>query len=243
MNTTLVVTTSWDDGHPKDMKLAELLAKHRIGGTFYVPCHNCERRDVMEARDLRSLAETFEIGGHTLDHIDLRVMSGPEAKHQIEAGKAYLEDVLGAPVPGFCYPRGGYTQALKEMVRSAGFSYARTVENFHLDAGDDRFALPTTLQFFPHSRSTYLRNFISGGAYAARCIPAATATAGGRIGDRIKRLAELCAARGSYFHLWGHSWEIDEYGLWRELDMALSFLSTLKRAPMTNLEAVNSFFR
>src|SRR5688500_11915407 len=32
-----IVTTSWDDGHPLDIRLAEMLARHGVAGTFYVP--------------------------------------------------------------------------------------------------------------------------------------------------------------------------------------------------------------
>jgi hypothetical protein len=31
------ITTSWDDGHPSDLRVAELLIKHGLRGTFYVP--------------------------------------------------------------------------------------------------------------------------------------------------------------------------------------------------------------
>jgi putative transposase len=38
-----VVTTSWDDGHPLDLKLAELLKKYDIPATLYMPMDNPER--------------------------------------------------------------------------------------------------------------------------------------------------------------------------------------------------------
>ena len=31
------ITTSWDDGHPLDFRIAELLSEYRLRGTFYVP--------------------------------------------------------------------------------------------------------------------------------------------------------------------------------------------------------------
>ena len=55
------VTTSWDDGHPSDRRLADLLAKHKIHGTFYVPCRNSEGRPVMRDAEVRDLAHSFEI--------------------------------------------------------------------------------------------------------------------------------------------------------------------------------------
>jgi len=233
---SFIVTTSWDDGHPADLRLVELLSKHHIAATFYVPCRNCEGRDVMDMRDVRSIAKVFEIGAHTIDHVDLTKVSSIEAKHQIESGKARLEDALGTPVLGFCYPRGGHTRSIRNLTQKAGFLYARTTANLHLNAGSNRFALPTTLQFFPHSRSTYLRNFISGGAYRTRVVPFFSAVAVERIGDRVKRLADFCVAQGTYFHLWGHSWEIEENGLWGELEAALCYISSIAHEQATNLE-------
>ena len=32
-----IVTTSWDDGHPLDVRLAELLSSYGVPGTFYLP--------------------------------------------------------------------------------------------------------------------------------------------------------------------------------------------------------------
>ena len=50
-------TTSWDDGHPLDLRLAELLATHGFSGTFYVPRGNREGRPVMTTAELRALTE------------------------------------------------------------------------------------------------------------------------------------------------------------------------------------------
>ena len=38
-----ILTTSLDDGHPLDLKLADLLAKYCVPGTFYIPLGNGER--------------------------------------------------------------------------------------------------------------------------------------------------------------------------------------------------------
>ena len=78
MGNQVLFTTSWDDGHPSDMKLAEVLHKHGIAGTFYVPgrvapggCCNPDGFDVLAPAELRRLGAEFEIGSHTLDHRSL----------------------------------------------------------------------------------------------------------------------------------------------------------------------------
>ena len=39
------ITTSWDDGHPLDLRVAELLTKYGLHGTFYIPKAARERDD------------------------------------------------------------------------------------------------------------------------------------------------------------------------------------------------------
>ena len=161
-------TTSWDDGHPLDLKLADLLDRHGLPGTFYVPLRNREGLPVMEAGALRQLDGRFEIGSHTLDHHYAdRGDAGTWARQVID-GKAALEQALGHAVAGFCYPGGRADAAARQVVRGAGFAYARSIVNLHLDAGDDRFRLPTTAQFFPHPRGVLLRNWLRGGQVATR---------------------------------------------------------------------------
>ena len=69
MPTTAWITTSWDDGHPLDMRLAEMLVCNKLKATFYIPRHIPS--GVMSQAQVRELSQTFEIGGHTLDHVFL----------------------------------------------------------------------------------------------------------------------------------------------------------------------------
>jgi len=77
----LFFTTSWDDGHPMDNRLAELLAKYDIQGTFYIPATNIEGRSTLTEKDIISLSSSFEIGGHTYSHIYLDKLSSDRAWH------------------------------------------------------------------------------------------------------------------------------------------------------------------
>ena len=49
------LTTSWDDGDALDARLADLLARYGVPGTFYVP-RNCEGRVLLKRGELRQLA-------------------------------------------------------------------------------------------------------------------------------------------------------------------------------------------
>ncbi|MGH7837447.1 MAG: polysaccharide deacetylase family protein, partial [Candidatus Binataceae bacterium] len=64
------MTTSWDDGHPLDLRVAELLAAHGVRGTFYVPVR-ASADSLMKPADLRRLRNLgMEIGAHTVSHPD-----------------------------------------------------------------------------------------------------------------------------------------------------------------------------
>lgn len=220
------ITTSWDDGHPADARVADLLAKYGIAGTFYVPSRNSEGRPVMSPGDIRTLAAGFEIGGHTRDHTVLTTLSASAAREQISANKRSLEDLLSKPVVGFAYPRGKHNAGVRRAVADEGFRYARTVKNLCTGTGDDPFAVPTTLQFFPHPTSVYARNLVRQVPTRTRAQLMLAAAGDTRISERVKRAADFCRASNGTFHLWGHSWELEEGDMWTDLEDALSYLSS-----------------
>ena len=61
---SVFVTTSWDDGHILDHKLAGLLDDYGLRATFYVAPRNIElpQQERLRNRDLQALARDFEIG-------------------------------------------------------------------------------------------------------------------------------------------------------------------------------------
>lgn len=227
MTGALRITTSWDDGHALDLRVAELLAKHGFGGTFYVPCRNREGRPVMTGAELRSLGASFEIGGHTVDHMPLRGLPAAQRDHQIRNGKRRIEEVLGRAIAGFCYPGGGNDLGVRDAVRAAGFRYARSSTNLSIDPPEDRFRIATTLQLFPHRRATYVRNFARRGTWPGRALPLAICLRAGSLDDCLAHLLRFAARRAGVFHLWGHSWELEEHGLWGTLDRFLRVASGL----------------
>jgi peptidoglycan-N-acetylglucosamine deacetylase len=218
------ITTSWDDGHPSDLRVADLLDKHGMRGTFYVPCANSEGKPVMGAAEIVELGRRFEIGGHTRDHVVLTEMPAHRADSQIRANKNRLQDLLGREVTGFAYVRGRHNRIVRDLVDKAGYRYARTVKNLTSAPGRDRLQVPTTAQFFPHSRATYLRNYLKGGPTFDRTAALAAVLSSDRLSVGLTHAAEAAVRSGRSFHLWGHSWELDVHDLWGELDRLLGRL-------------------
>jgi peptidoglycan/xylan/chitin deacetylase (PgdA/CDA1 family) len=220
-----VFTCSIDDGHPLDMKTAELLKKHNLNGTFFIPIKNREGFKVLTCQEIRELGSQFEIGSHTYDHCYLKNIDVWQAYHQINEGKKQLEELLGKEVAGFCYPGGRYGVRDIDLVKACGFKYARTTMNLCFDAGARPYEMPTTVQFYPHDRSVYFRNFVASGNWLKRRNGLRLAAQHREWIDRLFALFDYACEHGGAFHLWGHSKQIDELNAWGELDAFLAHVA------------------
>jgi hypothetical protein len=234
----MIVVTSWDDGHPADMKIAELLDRHGLLGTFFVPIENSEGRPVLDKTALRELDQGHEIGSHTFSHTRLDTLGNRRVDEEIRLGKSGLEEILGHSVDGFCYPGGRITDYAITSLREHGVRYARTIENFRLDLGDDHFRLPTTLQIFQHNKSVYVRNFLKRGNRKRRLNCFLRAMSCSSVWEALDQMMLDCVGRDVVLHLWGHSWEIETHDLWKELENCLSTLKQFAPTPQTVAQSV-----
>lgn len=229
----MIFVSSWDDGHPLDARLGELLERHGLSGTFYVPIRNREGHAVMSHAEMRNLDRLFEMASHTLDHTYLTSLSHTDCERQVREGKQQLESILGHGVSGFCYPGGKWNTRVRQTVIDAGFEHARTVSNLWLSITHDTFSIPTTAQFYPHRAKVLWRNYLSGGHYSKRIRALSTLTTGEDWLAAMMNLADDCASRHSVMHIWGHSWEIDQLGLWPQLDTLLAHVASLLPRALT----------
>lgn len=211
------VTTSWDDGHKLDMRVAAMLERAGVAGTFYVAPRSCEipAEARLTSDNIRSLADGFEIGGHTLTHARLPHLGVWEAAEEIRHGKSLLEDVIQSPVRSFCYPRGEYRPCHLDLVREAGFSLGRTVRRHETAFPRDPLQTATTVHAYRHWRD------IPAIAWLAGCQPTQAAAQFWNWDDLAIALFDRTVAAGGLFHLWGHSWEVDAHDDWGRLERVL----------------------
>ena len=217
----VVVTTSWDDGHRLDSRLAELLAEYQLPGTFYVSPRDAEfeSRDRLADSAVVSLGQDFEIGAHTLTHPRLTTLDEGTAQREITDSKTYLEDITGRPVNSFCYPYGLFSPAHVQLVHNAGFRYARTVERFAKGTGADLLQAPTTVHAYSHRVD--LPQAIAYGKFN----PVAAWDMYAHWDRLAEHLFDEVLAKGGVFHLWGHSWEIDKNKDWAALRRVFDYIS------------------
>jgi len=224
-----VLTTSWDDGHPLDQRVAGLLAKYGLTGTFYVPFQNS--RAVMGAAAIRDLSQAFEVGAHTVHHTVLTEVPKATADSEIRESKKRMDDLTGRSCEAFCFPKGRFHRCHIEMLRQAGFRSARTVEL--LSTAPPRptagvHLIPTTMQVTAHSRLPYLRNCAKRLAFRNLVRYVSYARSGSWV-EAVESLLDVVAESGGVFHLWGHSWEIEENRQWSQLESALCRMGEMRK--------------
>lgn len=69
-------------------------------------------------------AQGFEIGAHTVTHVDMRDLCDTQIRTELHESQRELSAVCGEPIAGFAYPSGFHSRSLQNIVRSAGFDYA-----------------------------------------------------------------------------------------------------------------------
>jgi peptidoglycan-N-acetylglucosamine deacetylase len=217
---TIYVTTSWDDGHKLDIRLAELLKKYGINGTFYI-CpqdHEFKKEDLLSIKDMISISKDFEIGGHTITHPHLTKITADKADDEIAQSKSYLEHLLQREVTAFCYPYGDFNDEVKGLVKKNGYRLARTTKRYAFDIAQDFFELPTTFHAYAHysdlQKMLIFSNF--------------SLTKFKKNWDWEKlamALFDRACQTGGIFHLWGHAWEIEKINGWQKLENVLSWIA------------------
>jgi peptidoglycan/xylan/chitin deacetylase (PgdA/CDA1 family) len=136
------VAQCWDDGVATDIRLIEIFRKYNVKATFNLnPAlydKNQQRKirtidnfDVyfVAAKDIAEIYQGFSLASHTMHHYNAgRVSDEVFLKDAVDARKV-VEDICGKECRGFAWPSGLVTDSTAELLREAGFAYARTTKN------------------------------------------------------------------------------------------------------------------
>lgn len=110
------------------------------------------RAEHMTAQQLRTLAaHGFEIGSHTLDHVNLARHDRVELHRQLAESKLLLEDLLGSKVETVAYPYGTHTP---DILAAAREYYMSGLTTASCQGGDSWLDSPLNLRRFSITRST-----------------------------------------------------------------------------------------
>jgi peptidoglycan-N-acetylglucosamine deacetylase len=216
----IMLTTSWDDGHKDDIRLARMLKMHGLKGTFYISPrdHEFAQQDLLTSQEVKNISRDFEIGAHTLTHPRLLEISEKQAEEEICRSKTILEEITEGKIETFCYPYGVYAKAHVQLVKNAGYRYARTVARYKFGL-DNPYEAGTTVHAYSHGwfdlwQIASFAKFRLGKALQYAEWDALACA----MFDRVIR-------DGGIYHLWGHSWEIDEHNDWERLERVFRYIS------------------
>lgn len=153
---------TFDDGYLDNHRnAAPILRRFGLPASFFVATEFIEsdtvpwwdeelthRLEWMTWDDVRDLsAQGFDVGAHTMNHVDLGVVGPEEAEREIRGSLERLEHELGRPVPHFSYPYGRREQITpenRERVKHTGFVSCLSAYGGLVRPGDDPYTIERT---------------------------------------------------------------------------------------------------
>jgi len=216
------ITTSWDDGHPLDVKLCSILKEMHVSGTIYVPIKNSEN-EVMKKDEIKNISKDFEIGGHTYNHTILTNESTEIMVNELTKSKESLQEITNNEIISFCYPRGKYNDKVIEKVKQTGYKNGRTTELFRTKFLDP-YEIHTTIQAVNRILPSKIKQIFNTNNHHIRN----EMLFSGMILKSWDKIAmktfDHVMENGGIWHLWGHSWEINRNNDWNKLKKVLDYV-------------------
>ncbi len=149
------VVLTFDDGFADFFTAAlPVLQQYRFAATLYVATAfigGTSRWLRYERETTRSMltwdqlseisASGIECGAHSHSHPQIDTLPSAAVRNEVFQSRSILEDHLGQEVRSFAYPYGYHTSAIRQLVRSAGYTSACAVRHAMSSETDDPFAL------------------------------------------------------------------------------------------------------
>lgn len=214
------VTFSYDDGFKQDIKLADILNRLGLKGTFnlcgdFIRNHGDEYLSREEVEQ-HLLAPGHEIAVHGDRHRVAGVCSPVEFTRDLLDGKQYLEQTFGRIVRGMAYSHTGVDsfangnsyERIRQILVDCGIAYSRKIGT------TSEFNLPDDWYYWTPN--------INDGAFTVK--PDTDGNYKFLLdADRFLALSEENCRYGRanprVFYVYGHSSTLDSYGLFEKFEM------------------------
>jgi len=125
---TVVITI--DDGYQNNYTYAyPILKKYGFPATIFLATNLMESKDMyLTWTEIKEMSQNnIYFGGHTKNHVYLpSIMDKDVLWDEIAGSKEMIEKHMGHSVGYFCYPTGGFTEEVKNLVKKAGYKGACT---------------------------------------------------------------------------------------------------------------------
>lgn len=118
---TLAIT--FDDGNRNNYTAAyPALKKYNLPATIFVIVDNVGKEDFLNWDQIKEMSlNNITIGSHTLKHAYLTSLDSKSLENELVLSKKILEERIGKRVDVISYPLGGFNEAVKEVVKRAGY--------------------------------------------------------------------------------------------------------------------------
>jgi peptidoglycan/xylan/chitin deacetylase (PgdA/CDA1 family) len=136
------IILTFDDGSETIYENAlSIMQRYNFMGVAYVVYNYVGSRNYMNADQIRALyAAGWEVGSHSLSHIDLTAHPNRQMDEIVESRRR-LESLLGIPVLSFAYPFGAYDSDSLHYIHQAGYIAAMGLGNESLQGNKNLFYL------------------------------------------------------------------------------------------------------
>lgn len=128
-----MVSLTFDDGSASQYSTLSMLSAHGMNGTYYINSGLVGSSGYyMTWSQLHDLFNAGnEIGGHTVDHVNLTQLSTADATAEVCNDRTNLINNGFSPVTSFAYPDAASNASVEQIVQGCGYSSGRTVGNIN----------------------------------------------------------------------------------------------------------------
>ena len=154
MSDRVLFTTSWDDGDPFDVKIADTLEEFGFVGTFYASTGPDGRRLINDG-DLARIGRKHELGAHGKTHIvfpELPRSALADEIHWAVEEMSRFGNVGDVVAP----PRGKINAATRRFIGHLGFAVRTGAIVGSADVNSN--SLEATFQLYPYTWKTIIRD-------------------------------------------------------------------------------------
>jgi len=159
----------FDDGLKSNMIAADILEQSHLTATFFI-CSGTisgdsitdvySNKEYLSVDDIKSLADRgFEIGSHSVTHLDLTLLSTDDLRIELSQSKEDLERVINKPVTSLSFPYGIWNNHVVDIAKEVGYQKF-AVYNF--EAKENQIDIFHSTGIYPFDSLQDIKNKIRG---------------------------------------------------------------------------------
>jgi peptidoglycan/xylan/chitin deacetylase (PgdA/CDA1 family) len=227
---------NFDDGDLNTFKLVKLFEKYQLPVFLFIPKFNAERK-VISPNDIKYInSDLVNFGAHTLNHIRLNIVDDYEILNELYSSKIYLEDILNKEIKHFCYPGGKYNSKSLNYALNI-YKTVRTADTMSFHTDNKRIINPF-FHFYNRGKKSLIFNSFKNNTLNYETFNLIYKY---DYFDFLQKYITFLHSNSfdNDIIIFGHSWEITNYNLWKSLENLLSFISINFPYSVKNYEFIN----